>query len=361
MSLVEAPARAIVRIVLIVVAVTIVLYVLYLLRKPIGWVLIAAFLAVALSGPVNWLSRRMRRGFAITLVDLGLLAVPLVLAALIVPPLVDEASTLARNAPEYARDVTEFVQENKRLRELNDDYAITEKLEKEAGKLPGEIGEAAGTLRDVGFGIVNSIFALVTILVLTAFLLGSGRRWADRLIDLQPTERAARLRRVRGRVARAVGNYVAGALTIAAIAGVTSYLVLLLLDVPFRAPLAVLVGLFALIPLIGATIAAILVGLVTIFNDFPTDTVLWAVWAILYQQVENHVIQPQVQRRAVDVHPFAVLVAVLFGATLLGVLGAIVAIPLAASVQIVLTEWWGTRLAPATPPRAPPGEEAAPA
>jgi predicted PurR-regulated permease PerM len=93
------------------------------------------------------------------------------------------------------------------------------------------------------------------------------------------------------------------------------------------------------------------------------------VWAILYQQLENHVIQPQVQRRAVDVHPFVVLVAVLFGATLLGVLGAIVAIPVAASIQIIVREWWGSRLAPPgpaeppspPPPAGPPGEEPAPA
>ena len=367
MSLVEAPAKAIVRIVLIIVAVAVCLYVLYLLRKPISWVLIAIFLTVALSGPVNWLDQRMRRGFAIALVYLGLLAVPLMLAALIVPPLVNEASDLAGNAPDYARDVTEFVQDNERLREINEDYDVTQKLEEEAGKLPGKIGGAAGTLRDVGIGIVNSVFALVTILVLTAFLLGSGRQWADRAIELQPPERAARLRRVRERVAKAVGNYMAGALGIAAIAGVSSYIVMLILGVPFRAPLAVLVGFFSLIPLIGATIAAVIVGVVSLFTNFPTATIVWAIWSILYQQLENHVIQPQVQKRAVDVHPFIVLVAVLFGATLLGVLGAIIAIPVAASIQIAVREWWGSRLVP--PPEKPPpppppgqaGEEPAPA
>src|SRR5205085_12178207 len=122
-------------------------------------------------------------------------------------------------------------------------------------------------------------------------------------------------------MAQAVGNYVAGALAQAAIAGITTYLVLLVLGVPFRAPLAVLVALFDLVPLVGATIGAVLVGIVTLFTDFPTATIVWAVWAIVYQQVENSVIQPQVQKRAIDIHPFAVLVAVLFGSTLFGIVG----------------------------------------
>src|SRR5918992_5181999 len=115
-------ARQIVRIVLTVVCVAIALYLLFLLRKPIGWLLISVFLAVALSPPVNVLARRMRRGFAITIVYLGLLAIPLALIAVIVPPLITEANDFADNVPQYARDVTEYVRENDRLRELNRDY-----------------------------------------------------------------------------------------------------------------------------------------------------------------------------------------------------------------------------------------------
>jgi predicted PurR-regulated permease PerM len=332
-------ARNVVRIVLIVVCVAICLYLLYLLRRPISWILIATFLAVALSGPVNFLAAHMRRGFAITLVFLGLLAVPLLLIALIVPPLITEADKFAKNVPDYARDVTEFVENNKRLRSINEDYDITGQLEKEAAKLPDKLGGAAGTLRDVGLGIVNSLFALITILVLTAFLLSSGRGWADALIASRPPEQRERLRRSRDNMAKAVAGYVAGALTIALIAGVTTFIVLTILGVPFAAPLAVIAGLFSLIPLVGATIAAVLIGVVTVFEDFPTITIIWAVWAIIYQQFENHVIQPQVQKRTVNVQPFVTIVAVLFGASLLGVLGALVAIPAAASIQILLREY----------------------
>ena len=364
----DPPARSIVRIVLIIVGVALSLYLIYLLRRPIGWLLIATFLAVALSPPVNYLAARMRRGFAITLVYFGLLLVPIGLIALIVPPLVTQANDFAQNLPEYARDVEEFVQDNERLRDLNQDYQITEKLQQEAEKLPERLGGAAQVLGDVGFGIVNSAFALLTILILTAFILGNGRRWRDAALAHQPPERRDRMRRSLDHMASAVSGYVTGALTIAAIAGILAYFVLLILGVPFRAPLAVLVGLFSLIPLVGATIAAVLVGIVTLFNDFPTATIVWAIWAILYQQIENNVIQPQIQKRTVNVHPFITIVAVLFGSTLLGVLGAIVAIPIAASIQILLREYWDWRTLsvkepepPTEPPPAPPTGDPAPA
>ena len=354
-------ARQIVRIVLTVVCVVISLYLLYLLRKPISWILIATFLAVALSPPVNVLARHMRRGFAITIVFLGLLAIPIALIALIVPPLITEANDFANKVPGYSRDVTKYVKENKRLRELNKDYDITSKLEDEAGKLPNRLGGAAGTLRDVGFGIVNSLFALVTILVLTAFLLGSGKVWVDGIVGARPPEQRDRLRRSLDNMAQAVAGYVAGALLIALIAGITTYVVLTILGVPFRGPLALIAGLFSLIPLVGATIAAVLIGLVTVFNDFPTTTIIWVIWAIGYQQFENHVIQPQVQKRTVNVQPFITIVAVLFGATLLGVLGALVAIPIAASIQILLREYVDVRTmsikaTPPDPPSEPPAE-----
>ena len=352
--------RGIVRIVLVVVCVAIALYLLWLLRKPISWVLIAIFLAAALSPPVNALNRHMRRGFAIAITYLGLLAVPVLLIALIVPPLIGEANDFADNVPRYADDVTEYVQDNDRLREINEDYDITQKLEEEAGKLPSRLGGAAGTLRDIGFGIINSLFALLTILVLSAFLLGSGRQWTDAFIDSRPREQRERIRRARDNIASAVGGYVAGALTIAFIAGIATYIVLLILGVPFRGPLAVIAGLFSLIPLVGATIAAVLIGVVTLFENFPTATIIWAIWAIVYQQIENHLIQPQIQKRTVNVHPFITIVAVLFGSSLLGVLGALVAIPVAASIQILVREYVDLRTMSIKTPEPPPPPEPPP-
>jgi predicted PurR-regulated permease PerM len=359
--------RDIVRIVLVIVSVAIVLYLLWRLRKPISWVLISVFLAVALSPPVNYLARSMKRGLAIAIVYIGLLLVPILLIALIVPPLITEANHFADNVPQYADDVTEFVQENERLRNLNEDYDITGKLEEEAGKLPNRLGGAAGTLRDIGFGIVSSLFALLTILVMTAFLLGSGKQWGDRIIASRPPEQRERLRRSRDHMAGAVSGYVAGALTIAVIAGTATFIVLTILGVPFSGPLAVLAGLMSLIPLVGATIAAVLIGVVTLFEDFPTATIIWTIWAIAYQQLENNLIQPQIQKRTVNVHPFITIVAVLFGGTLLGIMGAIAAIPIAASIQILVREYVDLRTIslkgpePPPPPVAPPPPDPAPA
>jgi predicted PurR-regulated permease PerM len=250
---------------------------------------------------------------------------------------------LSEDVPGYVDDVREFVAENERLREIDADYDITGKLQEEAAKLPGRVGDAAGLLSDIGLGLVNSLFALVTILVLTAFILGGWPQWREAAFSLMPTTRADRLRRVGERIAAAVAGYVAGALLIAVIAGTTSFIVMSVLGVPFAAPLAVFAGLMSLIPLIGATIAAVIIGVVTLFADFPTATIIWAIWAIVYQQIENNLIQPQIQKRTVNVQPFVVLVAVLFGQTLLGVLGALVAIPIAASIQITIREWWHYR------------------
>jgi predicted PurR-regulated permease PerM len=292
---------------------------------------------------VNALSRHIRRGFAITIVYFALLLVPIGIGALIIPPLVTQGNNLVQNLPAYAQDVQDFAEKNKTLREIEQDYNITEKLQEQAQKLPGRIGDAASVLGDIGLGVVNSLFALFTILVLTAFLLGSGATWVNRALELRPAEHSARMRVALDHMGNAVGAYVGGVLAQATLAAVLAYIVLAILGVPFAAALAIVIFFADLVPLVGATIGAVLVGIVTIFGDFPTATIVWVIYSIVYQQVENTLIQPQIQRRAVNVHPFIVLVAVLFGSTLLGVLGALVAIPIAASAQIAIREWWTYR------------------
>jgi predicted PurR-regulated permease PerM len=356
---VAASARVIARTVLIVVAVVLCLYLIYLLRRPIGLLVAATFIAVALSGPVNYLDRYMRRGFAITLVYMGLLLLPIGLGALVIPPVVTSVETFANNAPQYAQDARDYIQKNKTLNDIQEKYDIAGQIEDKARDLPSKVGDAATVLGDIGLGLVNSIFQLVTILILTAFMLGGGRRWIDGALRYQSPARAAQWRRVSERIATAVGSYVAGALIQAVIAGLSSFVVMVILGIPFRGPLAVLIALLDLIPLVGATIGAVVVGIVTLFVDFPTATIVWTVWSIVYQQVENSVIQPQIQRRAVDVHPFVVLVAVLFGSTLLGITGALVAVPAAASLQIVLREFMRAREDARILEGVDPGAEAA--
>jgi predicted PurR-regulated permease PerM len=375
---------AVLRTVAVVVGAALLLYLVYLVRRPLLWVLVAVFLAVALSSPVSILSRHMKRGFAIAIVYLALILAPVAVGLLVVPPIVTQMTNLVNDLPHYAQDLQDFSNRNRTLRKLERDYQITARLEEQARELPTKAGDAAGLLQSAGLTLVNSIFAVVTILVLTAFMLGSGPVWVDKIIALQPEDRAKRMRRVADHSASAVGGYVGGVLLQATTAGVLAYVVLMILGVPFTAPLAVLIFFLDLIPLVGATIGAVIVGVVTLFVDFPTATIIWAVWAIFYQQIENNVIQPRIQQRAVDVHPLGVLISVLFGAAVLGILGALIAIPVAATLQICVREWWGwradqqlaeqpgeaTRLAdreqistgddPEAEPPAPPGAAATP-
>jgi len=331
--------RGILRVVLVAVAVGFALYLVYLLRKPLTWIFVAAFIAIALSGPITFLERWMKRGLAITTVYVALILTPFALIGLLVPPIVTQGNNLVNNLPEYAAKVTDYVNKNRQLHKLQEDYNITGKLEEQARKLPSKLGDAAGVLSDIGIGIVNSIFAGVTILVLSLFITGSGRRFLEAWARRYEPEREAWMHNLFGRIGNAIGNYVAGALLQATVAGISSWIVLLILGVPYALPLAVIVFVLDLVPLVGATLGAILVGIVTVFSDFPVDTIVWAVYAIVYQQVENNVIQPRIQARAVQLEPLIVLVSVLFGSTLFGVLGALLAIPVAAAIQITIREY----------------------
>jgi len=354
-------ARVVLRVVLVVLTVVLTLWLVYLLRQPLTWVFVAGFLATALSGPVNWLHRRTkRRGLSIALVYIALILVPVLLAAILVPPIVEQLNNLINNLPAYVSDLQDFVARNDRLRQLEEDYNITAELQKQASTLPDRVGDAAGILSDIGLGLVNSIFAGVSILVLSLFMIGSGRGWLDWLADRQGPERSIWLKRLFDRIGNAVGNYVAGALGQAAVAGLLAYLVLRILGVPYAGSLAIVIFLLDLVPLVGATLGAIIVGIITVFQDFPTVTIVWVIWSIVYQQVENNVIQPRIQAKAVAVHPFVVLTSVLFGSTLFGVLGALLAIPVAASIQIAVVEYNRLRApvplppVPLPPPAEPP-------
>jgi predicted PurR-regulated permease PerM len=360
-------SRVVLRVVLLVLLVLFTLWLVYLLRKPLTWIFIAGFLATALSSPVSYLQRWVSRGLAITLVYIGLILVPVLVAAMLVPPIVEQLNLLVDNLPQYAADLSEFVSKNDTLRQLEEDYNITAELQNQASTLPGRVGDAAGILSDIGLGLVNSIFAGVTILVLSLFMMGSGRGWLTWLSQRQAPGREQWLNRLFDRIGNAVGNYVAGALGQALVAGILAYVVLRILGVPYAGSLAVVIFLLDLVPLVGATLGAVIVGIITVFNDFPTATIAWTIWSIIYQQVENNVIQPRIQAKAVQVHPFVVLTSVLFGSTLFGVLGALLAIPVAAAIQIAIVEYGHLRRpesigavqappgeAPPPPPDAPP-------
>ncbi|MFY9488372.1 MAG: AI-2E family transporter [Solirubrobacterales bacterium] len=310
------------------------------LARPLMWLFMAGFIATAASGPVNRLSRHMKRGAAIAIVYLGIALVPAIFGAILLPPLVSSTVDLAREGPSYVNDLQNTLDDNSTFRKLDRDFDIYEKLNEQASDLASNLGDSAGALADIGAGAVNSLFAGFTILVMSMFMLTSGRSWIDSLISRRPEEQQPALNRATNRIGSAIGAFLGGAIVQALIAGITAFIVLSILGIPSALALSALVALFDLIPMVGSTIAGIIVGVVTLIaGDLPIDIIVWAIFVIAYQQFENYVVQPQIQKRAVAVQPFVVLVAVLFGGTLMGVLGAIIAIPIAAALQIVVQEF----------------------
>jgi predicted PurR-regulated permease PerM len=330
--------RQIARILFTVAALSALLYLLVQIRSTLLLLGIAAFLAVALGPAVDFFARgRLPRAAAILLVYALIFCVFGGVLSLIVPPVVNGATSLSRDIPGYVDDL----RNNKTFRNFDNKYNVTSKLQKEAQKLPARLGDAAGALQSIASGVVNAAFQLLTILTMTFFLLLDGRRIARFIVTRFGRHREERLRGVLERIYKSTSGYVAGALTITSINGILTFIVLSILGVPFAVPLAVMMSFFGLIPLVGATIGGVLILIVTLFTDFPSATIIYGAFLILYQQFENNVLQPFIFKRTVNVPPLAVIVAILAGSSVLGVVGALVAIPIAAALQIVIKEFYG--------------------
>jgi predicted PurR-regulated permease PerM len=340
--LVRFRARTILAILGIVLAVALALQVIWLARQVISWILIALFLALALNPAVNAVQERgiRRRALAAGVTYMAALLAIAGIGAIFVPTLVDEANAFARELPNYVRDVTEG---RGRLGELEREYDIVERVRTSvedggAARLLGLSGTAVAVTK----GVLTAIVALVTIAFLTFFMLIEGPSWVQRFYALVPEPSRPRVERIATDIYRTVGGYVTGNLLISLIAGVTSTIVLLVMGVPFAVALGLLVAILDLVPLAGATLAAIIVSGVAFLESIPAGIVV-AVFFIVYQQVENHVLQPLVYSRTVQLSPLAILIAVLIGAKLAGVLGALAAIPVAGTIQVLLIAWLDVR------------------
>ena len=330
-------ARQIARIIVTAAAVIGLLYMLVQIRGTLLLLAIAIFLAVALGPTVDRFSHNVPRAAAILIVYVMIFCVFTGVMALVVPPVINGASDLSSDIPNYIQDL----RNNDRIAEFDDKYDITPRLQEEASKLPEKLGDAAGALQSIAAGTFNAAFQLLTVLTMTFFLLLDGRRMAAFLIRRFGGSREARVRGVARNIYKSTAGYVAGALTITSINGFLTFVVLTILGVPFAVPLAVLMSFFGLIPLVGATIGGVIILVVTLFTDFPQATIIYGIFLIFYQQLENNVLQPFIFKRTVNVHPLAVIVAILAGSSLLGVVGALVAIPVAAAIQITLREFYG--------------------
>jgi predicted PurR-regulated permease PerM len=334
------PVRTVLAVLVIVIGVWALLQVILITRHVLTWILVALFLAIALSPAVDWLQEKgiRRRGYAVALTSLGVAGVIALIGWLVVPTLVDQVNDFARKVPDYINDLTKG---RGRFGFLETKYHIVQRVrEAVQGGGASKVFGLSGTAISITKSVLTTVAAIITIVALTYFMLLEGPMWMERLYSLFSPQTQPRLRGICGNIAKAVGGYVTGNLFISLIAGVTSGLVLWITGVPFALALGLLVGILDLVPLVGATLAAIIVTTVAFLG---TDGV-WAgvvvlVFFIVYQQLENHLLQPLVYGRTVQLSPLVVLIAVLIGASLAGVLGALGAIPIAGALQVIVVDW----------------------
>jgi predicted PurR-regulated permease PerM len=348
--------RAVLSVLGIVIVTAIVLEVIWIARGVLLWVLVAVFLAMALNPAVEWLQAKglQRRGAAVAVTYAGALLGIVAIAALFIPTLIDQTNNFVDAVPGYVEDLTKG---EGRLGFLERDYQIVEKVrEAIGGGGASKVLGLSGTAISITKSIITVVVAVLTITVLTLFMLLEGPAWVERFYSLLPEESQPRWRAVGRDIYRTVGGYVTGNLAISVIAGVTSTLVLLVLGVPYAVALGLLVAILDLIPLAGATIAAILVSTVGFLHSITAGIVL-IVFFVAYQQLENHVLQPVVYGRTVQLSPLVVLISVLVGAEIAGVIGALGAIPVAGSIQVIVRDWLAARRERlvARPPGVTPG------
>lgn len=248
---------------------------------------------------------------------------------------------LSHNAPRYAREL----RANSLFRHYDNRYHISAKLVEDARHLPERLAHLAGPLNKVTVSAASFIGQLTTVLVLTFLLVLHGRNYLNLALSFAGASEE-RYRQLIIDVNRAVAGYMQGNILISVLATIFTWIVLSILGVPYALSLGFMVGFFDLIPLVGATLGSIFVAIATLTVHFPIATIVWIVAIFLYQRFENYVIQPLIYGRVLRVNPIVTIMAVLAGAALLGILGALIAIPIAAAIQIVLSDWWATRHPP---------------
>jgi predicted PurR-regulated permease PerM len=310
------------------------LYAAYTVRAILVRILIALFIAVSLDPAVRLLTRRgLRRGVAVTLIFLLAFALAAGFLLSVIPPLVTQFGNLVDDLPDY---LARLQDRSAQFRELNDRFNVSDQLQGLVGTLPSRLGTGLLGFTSRVFG---AVFNGLTVLVFTVYFMADMPRIRSGVVRLFPVERRPRARQVVDLVVDKVGGYMIGNIIISLIAGAVSFVAFSVLGVPFAVPLAFLVAICDLIPMIGATLGAVIGVTVALFTTslWPT-TVLVAAFFVAYQQLENYLIAPRVLKTTVELGAAAVLIAGLIGATVLGLVGALMAIPVAAAFNVLLNE-----------------------
>ncbi|SCG66137.1 AI-2E family transporter [Micromonospora inositola] len=306
-------------------------------RRVLMWVVVAAFFAVALNPLVDRVQRRFvrRRAAATLVVFLASFVALAALGVLIVVPLLDELARFTDRAPDLLREARAG---RGPVGELLERFHLRQYAEAHADQFQrfgGKLGRSTvGLVR----GTVQGVAGVLTVVVLAYLMVVQGPRITAGTLALAGGDRAQRLRRIGRESARTITGYLSGNLLISLICGLATFVVLALTGVPFAAVIALLVAIADLIPLVGATLGAIVAGGAGFLHS-PTAGVIVLVFFVVYQQVENHLLQPVIMSHTVQLNPLTVLVSVLLAAELGGLLGALLAIPAAGIARILLREF----------------------
>jgi predicted PurR-regulated permease PerM len=334
------PVRTILATIGLVLAAALALYLVVETRRVLSWMVVAAFFAAALYPTAAWVQRQVLgdrwRALATFVV---FLVVFLGLGGLVTAfaiPLVREGTKFAEQLPELIDEARAGQGPVGRLLERTHALEWVENNQDRIDSfVNGLTAPAAGVLRGVATGIAGA----VTIFVLAYLMVLEGPKVVDGAIRVFPPATGARIRRVGADCARTVTGYISGNLLISVVCGGLTYVVLLILGIPFAGLIALFVGLADLVPLVGATIGGA-VAVIAGFLHSTTAGIVVLVFFVLYQQLENHVLQPLIFARTVKLNPLTVIVAILLGVELLGVLGALLAIPTAGMIQVILRDVW---------------------
>jgi predicted PurR-regulated permease PerM len=298
---------------------------------------VAAFLAIGLDPLVRALQRRgLSRGLAVGVVFLAVLAVFGGFIAAVVPTVVSQFGQLTDQLP----DQIDSLRRSSWIHKLDVDYGVitnaSDQLRKKISD-GGTVVQLFGGVLGAGKAVIGGFVSTITVLVLTLYFLASLHTIAEAGYRLVPASRRTRVRSLGDEIIRRIGGYVAGQAAVATINAFCSFILISILGLPYSIVLAITVGILGVIPLVGATLGAIIVVLVGLFQSWQIGVII-AIYYVIYQQVENYVIAPRIMSRTVAVPGAVALIAALAGAALLGVLGALIAIPIAAAILLVIQE-----------------------
>jgi predicted PurR-regulated permease PerM len=341
----RVPVRTILATIGLVLATVLLLLLIRAVERVLIWILIAGFFAVAVYPVVNWIERRLpwcRRSLATLLVYLLLVVAIAGLVTLFALPLAREGATLAHQLPQLIDDARAGRGPVGHLLERTRVLGYIQQNEARIRSFVTGLGAPAlGFLKSAATGIA----ATVTIFVLSFLMVVTGPRLVEGTLALFPGDRAEHIRSVGADCAKTITGYISGNLLISVICGGLTYAVLSIVGVPFSGLIALFVGITDLIPLVGATLGAVVAGLAAFVDSVPTGIIV-VVFFVVYQQLENHLLQPLIFSRTVQLNPLTVLIAILIAVELAGLLGALLAIPLAAMIQIIVRDVWRQRARP---------------